>query len=216
MACLTVGLGTEAVRQAHQGWMDAQHLLDLRLKRLVSEYRFMECQLEEMTFAMDSFASKFREEFQTDIALAASRKLCVINLKEEFDGQDTDAETDCSKGHISSCSLDEPSRLARRLYKRLALILHPDKPSGSAPAFQAVEEAYRGQDSLKLVMLAHEAGIPVEGMFTEFDDVSSSITCIREKINKIKASVAWAWYDAEESTRPQLRRAIVETLGRCR
>lgn len=65
-----------------------------------------------------------------------------------------------------------------------------------------------------MIVIAHDAGIPVEGMYAHGDDVSASTTGLRDKIARIKSSVAWVWYDALEADRPRLRQAIVETLGR--
>lgn len=211
--------------------MDTQHLLDLRLRKHISEYRFMECQLEEMTFAMEAFADAFRDEFSVDIAAAARRQPTELKHTTVDASADADVSTetettanehDCEHGvdaepvDKSGRMHDEPSRLVRRLYKKLALVLHPDKSGGYAVAFLAVEEAYRERDALKLLMIAAEAHISIEGIYTQGDDVSDSLSLIQGKISKIKSSIAWAWYDATEADRPRLRKTIVETLGRFR
>lgn len=206
MADVSVGTG-----------MDAQHLLDLRLKRHISEYRFMECQLEEMAFAMEAFGDAFRDEFRTDIASAASRRLAVENADAcRLQADATEEVHDLDPLPVHNAAKGGASRFVRKLYHKLAVVLHPDKTGGSTAAFLAVEEAYREQNPLKLLMIAHDAHIPMNGLYTQEDDVSGSITLIKNKIAKIRASVAWAWYDAAEADRPQLRRSIVETLGRFR
>lgn len=220
-----------------------QYLLQLRLKRHVSEYHFLECQLNEMTFAMDCFAEAFREEFHTDIASAAARSLTIHadtgmdtregggegkgegEVPQEQDGvvKRTTAFNHQLQGGVTQVQTannsvvpDDPRRLARRLYKRLALVMHPDKINGSAHAFLAVEQAYREGDALKLLSIATQGGVSIDGMYACDNDVANSMAMIKNKIANIKSSIAWAWYDATESDRPQLRILIVETLNRYR
>lgn len=183
--------------------MDAQHLMDLRLKRHISEYRFLESQWDEMSFAMKGFAESFQEEFHVDIALAAVRTTALT-----VPGGDIVLSAEPIP-HSTN-----PSHLVRRLYRRLALVLHPDKPGGNSVAFLAVEQAYRAQDALKLLMIAVDAGISVDGMCTDDNDVSASMTLIRDRIFRIQMSIAWAWYNVSEAARPELRAMIVATLGK--
>lgn len=189
--------------------MDAQNLMELRLRRQVSEYRFLECQLDEMSFVMKGFAEAFQEEFHVDIAMAAVRTTCLSGL-----GGEMESASEESASVLNQTSSKEPSPLVRKLYRRLALALHPDKPGGNSTAFLAVEQAYRVRDALKLLLIAADAGISMNGMYTEDDDVSTSMTMINERIFRIKMSIAWAWYNASEAERPGLRTLIVATLGK--
>lgn len=189
--------------------MSDQRMLELRLQRSISEYRYLECQLGEMKYAMECFADSFNRDFEADIIEAKKRRAA-----QSLDGASQPLVDQHDTNMASSNTDDGPSRLARRVYKRLALVLHPDKPTGSLSAFRSLEEAYREKDTLKLLLIADTAKVTIIDMYTGADDMSASLGLIQTKVANIKASVAWAWYDAVESDRPALRIKIVDTLSK--
>lgn len=186
-----------------------QQLLDLRLKKFIAQYHYLESELCEMQFAFDGFNEEFKRDFKDAIESALGRAVEEAKIRHETDGQ---------KGDSLEMQEDDdgtaPSDLAKRLYKKLAMVLHPDKPGGSDEAFKTAKDAYRKKDTLKLLLLAEEAGVPTDGMYSRKDDLSGSLKLLETKIESIKSSLAYTWYNAAEDERPTLREHITKILSR--
>lgn len=189
-----------------------QHHRDLRIKTCMSRYCYLEDELNEASYVMRCFNASFNIEFHDDILAASHRStLCDAPSSQQAIVLDIGI-TDCDETtHVCS---PQRLRLARIMYKRLALSLHPDKNGGRNSIFLQVQEAYRSNDTLKLFMIASKEGIDLDGMNLVEDDIESSITTIEDKLKTIKNSIVWAWYSASECDRSVVRQQIVDTLGK--
>lgn len=193
--------------------MANQHCLDLRLKTSISRYCYLEDELNETLYVLSCFNASFNNEFHDEILLASGRATHSDVLSQQSIALDIAMDGGMiEKNNTSTCASLESVRLARKMYKRLALALHPDKNGGHCEDFLLVEEAYRNLDTLKLFIIAKKKGLNIDGMYALGDELESSIVMMENKLTSIKHSIVWAWYIASEDNKPLIRKQIASTL----
>lgn len=174
-------------------------LLDLRLKKYIYHYSFLESELAETQHMFDEFNKQFKLDFRDAIAGAIQQHSHTIK-------QDVNQEPHDSSG--------PGMNLLNKIFRKIALKVHPDK-SGTqfAGLFCKLEEHYRDQDVLKLMLLAAETDTKIDGILPEdFIAFDTNLTKLQDKIEKIKGSLAWTWCTAADEQKQALRASMLNLI----
>lgn len=175
-------------------------LLDLRLKKYIYHYSFLESELAETQHMFDDYNKQFKLDFKD--AIAAAMQKHSYNLKQEV----TQEEPPDTSGPGMS--------LLNKIFRKIALKVHPDKSgTTSSGLFCKLEEHYRDQDVLKLMLLAAETDTKIDGIVSDdFIAFDTNITKLQDKIEKIKGSLAWTWCTAADEQRQALRASMLNLI----
>ena len=80
----------------------------------------------------------------------------------------------------------------KRLYKKLASHLHPDK-GGSDEQFQSLRDSYNNNDLIELLSLASKFDIEYEIDETDEKTFKKNLKSIESEIKRMKDTLAWVW-----------------------
>ena len=182
------------------------NLLELRLKKYIHHYSFLESELAETQHMFADYNKQFKLDFKDAIETA---------LKKHF-----------SKGNSHECQREDPLpehplkapgvHLLNKLFRKIALKVHPDKSNSISPEiFCQLEEHYRNQDLLKLLLLAAETDTDIDRSCIVSEDFlafETNIAKLQDKIDKIRNSLAWTWCTAADNEKPMLRASMLNLI----
>lgn len=113
------------------------------------------------------------------------------------------------KDRLKSKSKKVDSVKMKKLFKKLATILHPDR-GGSDEDFYKINEAYDEGDLVTLLKYAKEYGIEYDFDTSDSEIFEENLSKIELEINRMKGTLAWVWGTGDPKTRMGVIR-IVET-----
>lgn len=178
-------------------------LLELRLKKYINHYSFLESSLAETQHIFAEYNKQFKVDFKDAIESALQKHSSKAN---SHDFQ-----------HLPEISPKAPGvNLLNKLFRKIALRVHPDKSKDVSPEiFCKLEEYYRDQNLLKLLLLAAETGTAVDQsclVSEDFIAFETNIANLQDKIDKIKNSLAWTWCTAAVNEKPKLRASMLNLI----
>jgi hypothetical protein len=182
-------------------------LINLRTKRYLTQYDYLELELEETQYIFDKYNKQFLKDYYNIDDKPSEPKIVIpseisMDLSEEIDVEIQEQEP-------------EDVQL-KKLYRLLSLKTHPDKNNGSQESkenFAEINKAYKEKDILKLFKFALKYKIELNSVIIEKCSVlfENSIKDMQAKIEHIKQTVAWNWGissdEQKEIHRETLKRA---------
>lgn len=184
-------------------------LVKLKVKRYLTQYEYLELELEETEYLFKQYNKKFLKEYynveepepQPKIVLPNEDMLSDLDNLDNVDTDNNDTE-----------NVDENIQI-KKLYRLLSLKTHPDKNNGtqeSKEEFAAINKAYKQQDVLTLFKFAIKYKINMTSCIVEtcislFD---KTIKEMQGKIEHIKQTVAWNWGTASEEEKQNQREIL--------
>jgi hypothetical protein len=182
-------------------------LINLRTKRYLTQYDYLELELEETQYVFDKYNKQFLKDYYNIDDKPSEPKIVIpseisMDLSEEIDVEIQEQEP-------------EDVQL-KKLYRLLSLKTHPDKNNGSQESkenFAEINKAYKEKDILKLFKFALKYKIELNSVIIEKCSVlfENSIKDMQAKIEHIKQTVAWNWGissdEQKEIHRETLKRA---------
>jgi hypothetical protein len=161
-------------------------LINLRTKRYLTQYDYLDLELEETQYMFDKYNKQFLKEYY-NIDEPSEPKIVIPN---ETTMELPDIEIDID--------LEPDDLQLKKLYRLLSLKTHPDKNNGSQEskeAFAEINKAYKDKNILKLFKFGLKYKIEINSVIihectTLFEN---SITDMKTKIEHIKKTVAWNW-----------------------
>lgn len=180
-------------------------LINLRTKRYLTQYDYLELELEETQYIFDKYNKQFLKDYYNIDDKPSEPKIVIpseisMDLSEEIDVE-----------------IQEPEDVQlKKLYRLLSLKTHPDKNNGSQESkenFAEINKAYKEKDILKLFKFALKYKIELNSVIIEKCSVlfENSIKDMQAKIEHIKQTVAWNWGissdEQKEIHRETLKRA---------
>ena len=179
-------------------------LLELRLKKYIHQYSFLESELAETQHMFVEYNKQFKIDFKEAISAALQKHSSSV-ISNEFPQQQPEI-----------APKTPGINLLNKLFRKIALKVHPDKSKDVSPEiFCKLEQHYRDQDLLKLLLLAAETGTPVDGNCLDSEDFNAfetNIIKLQDKIDKIKNSLAWTWCTAADNEKPMLRVSMLNLI----
>lgn len=211
--------------------MRDQEVKRLELDKFVSKRRYLDTELELTELQFKIYNRAFSQEFACEISEAETRRNKASGTKSNEGTQQTavqkafqsDAAPDVTEGltrdnfeagrdmeyepqRTQQTDTDETDMIAKyfgKLYKRLALMYHPDKPGGDERIFRQLSEAMADEDYLKLLTLAKDSKLSLDVNSLHHAELSrrlqTNIEKTESKIDRYKRTVAWVWGEAVET-----------------
>ena len=116
------------------------------------------------------------------------------------------------KDRLKSKSKKVDSVKMKKLFKKLATILHPDR-GGSDEDFYKINEAYDEGDLVTLLKYAKEYGIEYEFDTSDSEIFEENLSKIELEINRMKGTLAWVWGTGDPKTRMRVVRTVETQTG---
>jgi hypothetical protein len=182
-------------------------LINLRTKRYLTQYDYLELELEETQYMFDKYNKQFLKEYY-NVDEPSEPKIVIPSESdiEHMDLGEIDAEIQ---------EPEEPDDIQlKKLYRLLSLKTHPDKNNGSQESkeiFAEINKAYKDKNILKLFKFALQYKIEINPIIIEKCTAlfENSIKEMQDKIEHIKKTVAWNWGISSEEEK-ELHREILK------
>lgn len=173
-------------------------LIKLKVKRYLTQYEYLELELEETEYLFKQYNKKFLKEYYNVEEPDPQPQIILPNedLLNDFDLNNVGPDEN------DDDNLNDNIQI-KKLYRLLSLKTHPDKNNGtqeSKEEFAEINKAYKEKDVLKLFKFAIKYKINmtpciVETCISLFD---KTIKEMQGKIDHIKQTVAWNWGTASD------------------
>lgn len=184
-------------------------LIKLKVKRYLTQYEYLELELEETEYLFKQYNKKFLKEYYNVEEPDPQPQIILPNedLLNDFDLNNVGPDEN------DDDNLNDNIQI-KKLYRLLSLKTHPDKNKGtqeSKEEFAEINKAYKEKDVLKLFKFAIKYKINmtpciVETCISLFD---KTIKEMQGKIDHIKQTVAWNWGTASDEEK-QTQREILK------
>ena len=200
-----------------------------KLKRLISKYNYLDLYLQEIKYKYNIYNDTFLKEYyeinppetkedikEEDIKEEDIKEEDIKENKEEDkedikeeDKQDDkeDKEDDGYEKHDIEDEIIDPliKDAINKLYRKISLRVHPDKPNGDKETFIKALESYNSNNILDLIILADLYNIDYVLNDTIFSYIENKIDTIDQKINELQHHVCWLWCNADEDTKKKYK-----------
>lgn len=182
-------------------------LINLKIKRFLTQYEYLELELEETQYIFDKYNQQFVKDYY-DVDVPPKTKIAALptefNLNDELPSECNNMED------LDDERLEEYIQL-KKLYKILSLKTHPDKKKGNKEEFYEINKAYKEKNILKLFKFCIKYKIQVEPIILNKCLVlfEQNISEMQNKIQNLKQSVAWKWCNSSEEEKEAFKKANI-------
>lgn len=176
-------------------------LINLKVKRYLTQYEYLELELEETKYMFEQYNKKFIKEYY-NVDPSPQPKIVspeeLENSNEEIPSENLDTEE----------NTEEDIQL-KKLYRLLSLKTHPDKMNGNKEEFHKINKAYKEKNILKLFSYSIKYDIKVNGeIFTKCMSLfEQNINQMQSKIHDLKHTLAWQWCHADDAQKEVFKMA---------
>lgn len=182
-------------------------LFNLKLKRYLTQYDYLETLLEETKTLFEEYNQNFLNEYydENEQKEMSKKKEQEKNNNPKYNVEnnlDNDNDNHNDKNEIEPEIQDEIEDekfiILKKLYRRLSLKTHPDKNPNNGELFKKINLAYKKKDLVILVRTSKELGINISdiidtSILSIFD---KNIQNLEKEIFDLKHTVAWHWAHA--------------------
>src|SRR6056300_1332172 len=170
-------------------------LIKLRQKKIRQKLRYLQLELMETKIIYKNSMERFRVDFSKEIEPDESVKQAQ-DTKDPYEEIQTDVSEDTMK----------------KVYRKVANKVHPDKKGGSKKQFQLASEANKNNDFGQLLEMADELEIDIELSNELMDEMNKQCNAVVNNINTIKTTTAWTWAHCQPNEKEGLRQYILATI----
>jgi len=170
-------------------------LIKLRQKKIRQKLRYLQLELMETKIIYKNSMERFRVDFSKEIEPDESVKQAQ-DTKDPYEEIQTDVSSDTMK----------------KVYRKVANKVHPDKKGGDKEKFQLASEANKNNDFGQLLEMADELEIDIELSNELINEMTKQCTAVIQNITSMKTTTAWTWAHSKPQERESLRLYILETL----
>jgi hypothetical protein len=172
--------------------------LNLKIKRYLTQYDYLELELEETEYLFNKYNKQFLKEYY-NIEEEEKPKIHIPDINEILEES---LEESVSIDEIDK-EISEEEIQIKKLYRLLSLKTHPDKNNNSIESkeiFAEINLAYKNKNILKLFKYAiqYNVQIPSSILNTCISLFDKTIIEIQSKIEHFKKTIAWNWGTSSE------------------
>ena len=192
--------------------------LNLKQEYLLLEEEDVRLELEQY---VEDFESRFDKYYNSPKMGKSDDSEKYVWVNEETgevidelppDEPPTEDSKKSKKDRLKSKSKKVDSVKMKKLFKKLATILHPDR-GGSDEDFYKINEAYDEGDLVTLLKYAKEYGIEYEFDTSDSEIFEENLSKIELEINRMKGTLAWVWGTGDPKTRMRVVRTVETQTG---
>ena len=170
-------------------------LIKLRQKKIRQKLRYLQLELMETKIIYKNSMERFRVDFSKEIEPDESVKQAQ-DTKDPYEEIQTDVSEDTMK----------------KVYRKVANKVHPDKKGGDKEKFQIASKANKNKDFGALLEMADELEIDIELSNELINEMTKQCTAVIQNITSMKTTTAWTWAHSKPQERELLKLYILETL----
>ena len=170
-------------------------LIKLRQKKIRQKLRYLQYELMETKIIYKNSLRKFHQDFSQDISEQPEPE-DKVDTKDPYEQIETEVSEDTMK----------------KVYRKVANKVHPDKKGGDKEMFQLAATANKNKDFGQLLEMADELEIDIELSNELIDEMNKQCNAVVNNINTIKTTTAWTWAHCHEQEREGLRQYILSTI----
>jgi hypothetical protein len=172
-----------------------EDLKKLRQQKVRQKLRYLQLELLETKIIYKNSLERFRIDFSQEVNPEEVKKQAVES-KDPYEEIQTDVSEDSFK----------------KVYRKVANKLHPDKKGGDLEKFKLANQANKNKDFGALLEMADELEIDFELSNELIDEMTKQCTAVIDNITQMKTTTAWTWAHSRENERESLRLYIMETI----
>ena len=170
-------------------------LIKLRQKKIRQKLRYLQYELMETKIIYKNSLRKFHQDFSQDIS-EQPKPDEKVDTKDPYEQIETEVSEDTMK----------------KVYRKVANKVHPDKEGGDKEKFQLAATANKNKDFGQLLEMADELEIDIELSNELIDEMNKQCNAVVNNINTIKTTTAWTWAHCQPQEREGLRQYILATM----
>ena len=180
------------------------------LKKLIFQSQYTSEEFNETNSKMDLYREQFYKEFpEYHEKMLESQKNSETNNNQSTEEEPVDSNLEEEYDSIK----DTKKPLAKKLYRRISKITHPDKVESEflTSYFKKATTAYSENNISELFTIASFLNIDISDIDKEkiINDLKSDIFTKQFLISARKSSIAWLWANAKsEEEKDKLRKII--------
>lgn len=172
-----------------------EDLKKLRQQKVRQKLRYLQLELLETKIIYKNSLERFRIDFSQEVNPEEVKKQAVES-KDPYEEIQTDVSEDSFK----------------KVYRKVANKVHPDKKGGDLEKFKLANQANKNKDFGALLEMADELEIDIELSNELIDEMTKQCTAVIQNITQMKTTTAWTWAHSRENERESLRLYIMETI----
>lgn len=185
----------------------------IKLKRLISKYNYLDIYLQEINIQYKIYNQTFlKEYYEMNPEELSNSSQNTNNSKETKEKQDNEDEKQHNEEEIEEIEEKDTDKIdpeikevLNKLYRKISLKIHPDKPNGDNEKFIKALNAYKSNNILELIILADLYEIEYVLTETVFSYIEKEIETLDNKINELQHHVCWLWCNADEETKRKFK-----------
>lgn len=194
-------------------------LFNIKLKRYLIQYDYLETLLEETKILFEEYNQQFLKEYYNE---EEQKKLAEkkenekannpkFNIDNENNINEPNLDEDISIHDNDNINInDVDDVILKKIYKRLSLKTHPDKTKDKGDYFKKINVAHKKKDIIILVRIAKELNIDISDIVVDQSNTiistfDKNIQTLEKEIHDLKHTVAWHWAHASEEEKQQYK-----------
>jgi len=170
-------------------------LIKLRQKKIRQKLRYLQLELMEAKIIYKNSLQKFHKDFSGDIK-DQPKSDDKVDTKDPYEEIQTEVSDDTMK----------------KVYRKVANKVHPDKKGGDKKKFQIAAKAKKNNDFGQLLEMADELEIDFELSNELIDEMTKQCKAVIDNITQMKTTTAWTWAHSKPNEREGLRQYIMSTI----
>ena len=199
--------------------------MNRKLKKLNLKHEYLLLEEEDVRLELHSYVSDFERRFDkyynNPKSKSSSETHDYIWVKQETgetsttppSDEDINSESKKSKDkRLESKSKKVDSVKMKKLFKKLAAIIHPDR-GGSDEEFHKLNQAYDDGDLITLLNYAKKYDIEYEMDKSDSEIFEKNLNKIESEISRMKSTLAWLWGTGNLKSRMDVIKTVQRQTG---
>ena len=135
-----------------------------------------------------------------------------VDFSKEIEPDESVKQAQDTKDPYEEIQTDVSSDTMKKVYRKVANKVHPDKKGGDEEMFKIAAKANKNKDFGALLEMADELEIDIELSNELINEMTKQCTAVIQNITSMKTTTAWTWAHSKPQERESLRLYILETL----
>tara|TARA_B100001094_G_scaffold307982_1_gene340173 strand:- start:163 stop:615 length:453 start_codon:yes stop_codon:yes gene_type:complete len=135
-----------------------------------------------------------------------------VDFSKEIEPDESVKQAQDTKDPYEEIQTDVSEDTMKKVYRKVANKVHPDKKGGDKEKFQIASKANKNKDFGALLEMADELEIDIELSNELINEMTKQCTAVIQNITSMKTTTAWTWAHSKPQERESLKLYILETL----